>query len=52
MITCKVTSGTQQKMGPRRIYDFILWYAKEIRERFREVSSPLCQKTLGEGSYI
>ena len=28
-ITCKVTSGTEQKIGPRRISDFILWYARD-----------------------
>ena len=47
-ITCKVTSGTQQKMGPRRISDFILWYSRDReRGRFRRL---YVEKTLGEGS--
>ena len=28
LITCKVTSGTQQKSAPRRISDYLVWYAK------------------------
>ncbi len=31
-ITYKVTSGFERKLGPRRIEDYILWYAKQ-RER-------------------
>ena len=27
-ITYKVTSGFERKIGPRRVHDFILWYAK------------------------
>ena len=47
-ITCKVTSGTQQKMGPRRISDFILWYSRDReRGKFRRL---YVEKTLGEGS--
>ena len=47
-ITCKVTSGTQQKMGLRRISDFILWYSKD-RElgKFRRL---YMEKMLGEDS--
>ena len=47
-ITCKVTSGTQQRMGPRRISDFILWYSKD-REggKFRRL---YIEKMLGEES--
>ena len=29
IITCKVTSGTQQKGAPRRISDYLVWYAKD-----------------------
>ena len=47
-ITCKVTSGTQQKMGPRRISDFILWYSRDREHgKFRRL---YVEKTLGEGS--
>ena len=47
-ITCKVTSGTQQKMGPRCISDFILWYSRDReRGKFRRL---YVEKTLGEGS--
>ena len=47
-ITCKVTSGTQQKMGPRRISDFILWYSRDReRGKFRRL---YVEKILGEGS--
>ncbi|MGI9306972.1 MAG: site-specific DNA-methyltransferase [Gammaproteobacteria bacterium] len=28
IITCKVSSGTKQKNAPRRISDYIIWYAK------------------------
>jgi len=28
LIACKVTSGTRQKSAPRRISDYIVWYAK------------------------
>lgn len=28
LITCKVTSGTQQKSAPRQISDYLVWYAK------------------------
>jgi len=47
-ITCKVTSGTEQKMGPRRISDFILWYARD-RDlgKFRRL---YVEKELGENS--
>ena len=47
-ITCKVTSGTQQQMGPRRISDFILWYARDReRGKFRRLYR---EKMLGEES--
>ncbi len=47
-ITCKVTSGTQQKMGLRRISDFILWYSKDReRGKFRRL---YVEKMLGENS--
>ena len=47
-ITCKVTSGTQQKMGPRRISDFILWYSRNRESgKFRRL---YLEKTLGDES--
>ena len=47
-ITCKVSSGTQQQMGPRRISDFILWYARDReRGKFRRL---YMEKMLGEES--
>ena len=47
-ITCKVTSGTEQKMGPRRISDFILWYARDRdRGKFHRL---YMEKELGENS--
>lgn len=47
-ITCKVSSGTQQKKGPRRISDFILWYSKDRESgKFRRL---YIEKTLGEES--
>ncbi len=47
-ITYKVTSGTQQKTGLRRISDFILWYAKNIEQgKFYRL---YLAKTLGKGS--
>ena len=47
-ITYKVTSGTQQNMGPRRISDFILWYAKDREQgKFNRL---YVEKTLGKGS--
>ena len=47
-ITCKVTSGTRQKMGLRRISDFILWYSKDReRGKFRRL---YVEKMLGEDS--
>ena len=37
-ITYKVTSGFERKLGPRRVQDFILWYAKNIeRCKFNRV---------------
>ena len=29
LITCRVTSGTQQKSAPRQISDYLVWYAKD-----------------------
>ena len=47
-ITCKVTSGTRQKIGLRRISDFILWYSKDSEHRkFRRL---YVEKMLGEDS--
>jgi adenine-specific DNA-methyltransferase len=47
-LTYKVTSGTQRKIGPRRISDFILWYVKDIEQgKFRRL---YLAKTLGEDS--
>ncbi|RKU08619.1 site-specific DNA-methyltransferase [Candidatus Poribacteria bacterium] len=47
-ITCKVTSGTEQKIGPRRISDFILWYARDRdRGKFHRL---YVEKELGENS--
>ena len=47
-ITYKVTSGTRQNIGPRRISDFILWYAKDKEHvRFNRL---YVEKTLGKGS--
>ena len=47
-ITCKVTSGTEQKIGPRRISDFILWYARDRdRGKFHRL---YVRKELGENS--
>ena len=47
-ITCKVASGTEQKVGPRRISDFILWYARDRdRGKFHRL---YVKKELGENS--
>ena len=47
-ITCKVTSGTEQKIGLRRISDFILWYARDKdRGKFHRL---YVEKELGENS--
>ena len=47
-ITCRVTSGTRQKIGLRRISDFILWYSKDReRGKFRRL---YVEKMLGEDS--
>ncbi len=47
-IIYKVTSGTRQNIGPRRISDFILWYAKDREQgKFNRL---YVEKTFGEGS--
>jgi len=59
LITCKVTSGTRQKSAPRRISDYIVWYAKNKETvKFRRLyvdkkwgsDSTFTSVELGDGS--
>ena len=46
LISCKVTSGTQQKSAPRRIFDYLIWYAKDQKQmKFRRL---FINKSMGE----